>query len=256
MMSDDKPDSPATEGQAADAAPATEAADAAAENKSAWAQKGSEAELQALKEENAQLKDRLLRTMAEMENLRKRTERDKADTAKYAISQFARSVLTIGDNIRRAIDAVPRDAVENDAPLRALLEGVEVTERELINVLERHGIKRLEPKGERFDPHLHQAMLEVENKDVPAGMVQDVLQAGYVIGERVLRPALVSVTKGGPPLAAEAREEARRPANNNIPEPQQPQAPAEDEAGPEGDGNGTDGKGTDGTVGSRVDRSA
>jgi molecular chaperone GrpE len=116
-------------------------------------------ELEALKEENADLKDRLLRAAAEMENLRRRTERDKSDTAKFAVSNFARDTLTIADNIARAIAHVPEDAAEEDPALKSFLEGIKVTERELMNVMERHGIARLDPKGERFDPNKHQAML-------------------------------------------------------------------------------------------------
>jgi len=154
-------------------------------------------ELETLKEENADLKDRLLRAAAEMENVRRRTERDKADSVKFAISNFARDVLTIGDNIARAIEHVPADAAEEDTALKSFLEGIQVTERELLNVMERHGIARLNPKGERFDPNQHQAMFEVDNADVPDGTIVEVIQAGYVIAERVLRPALVGVAKGG-----------------------------------------------------------
>ena len=144
------------------------------------------------------MKDKVLRTAAEMENLRRRTERDKADTAKFAISNFARDVLTIADNIARAIEHVPEEAAEADEALKSFLEGIQVTERELLNVLERHGIVRVDPKGERFDPNKHQAMFEVENTGVPEGTVVEVVQQGYSIAERVLRPALVGVAKGGP----------------------------------------------------------
>jgi len=168
-------------------------ADSSENGDSGWA-KG---ELAALIEQNAELKDQVLRLAAEMENLRRRTERDKADMAKYAISSFARDVLTIGDNISRAIEHVPEEAAEKDPALKNFLEGMRVTERELLNVMERHGIARHDPKGEKFDPNKHQAMFEAENKDVAEGTIVEVVQAGYVIAGRVLRPALVGVARGG-----------------------------------------------------------
>jgi molecular chaperone GrpE len=160
------------------------------------------AELTALIAENSDMRDRLLRTMADMENLRRRTEREKADNARYAISNFARDVLTVGDNLRRTIEHVPAEAAAQDPALKSFLDGVELTERELLNVLERHGVTRIDPVGQRFDPNCHQAMYEVENPDVPEGTVVDVMQAGYVIGDRCLRPALVAVAKGGAKQAA------------------------------------------------------
>ena len=142
------------------------------------------ADLTALLTENAEMRDRLLRTMADMENLRRRTDREKTDTARYAISNFARDVLTVGDNLKRTIDHVPAEAAAQDPALKSFLEGVELTERELLNVLDRHGVTRIEPLGARFDPNCHQAMYEVQNPDVPEGTVVDVMQAGYVIGDR------------------------------------------------------------------------
>lgn len=166
-----------------------------------------------LREENAQLKDRLLRAAADMENLRRRTERDKADTAKFAISNFARDVLTIADSIARAIAHVPEEAAEADEALKSFLDGMRVTERELLNILERHGIVRVDPKGERFDPNKHQAMFEVENTDVPEGTIVEVVQQGYSIAERVLRPAMVGVAKGGPKPAKTDKEEDSKQAS-------------------------------------------
>ena len=147
--------------------------------------------------ENAEMRDRLLRTLADMENLRRRTEREKADTARYAITNFARDVLTVGDNLKRTVDHVPAEAAAQDPALKTFLEGVELTERELLNVLERHGVTRIEPLGQRFDPNFQQAMFEVQNPDVAEGTVVDVMQSGYAIGDRCLRPALVAVAKGG-----------------------------------------------------------
>ena len=145
----------------------------------------------------ADLTDRLLRAHAEMDNLRKRTERDKEDTAKYAITKFARDVLSVGDNLRRATAAVPAGAADADPALKALVEGVAMTEREFLNVLERNNVKRLDPEGEAFDPHQHQAMIEIENAQVPPGTVVQVYQPGYVLEDRVLRPAMVVVAKAG-----------------------------------------------------------
>jgi molecular chaperone GrpE len=151
--------------------------------------------------ENSELKDRSLRLAAEMENLRMRTARDVRDAKAYSVSGFARDVLGVADNLRRALDALPPEARDgHDKGLMNLIEGVELTERTLIASLERHGVHKLEPQGQKFDPNFHQAMFEVPNPDVPNNTVVQVVQAGYVIGERVLRPAMVGVAKGGPKL--------------------------------------------------------
>ena len=156
----------------------------------------------ALEREHAEMKDRLLRTLAEMENLRKRTEREVADARLYGASSFARDMLAVADNMRRALDAVPADERANaDAGMKSLLEGVELTERELLKGLEKNGIRQFNPQGEKFDPNIHQAMYEVPDASVPAGSIVQVVQPGYMIGERVLRPALVGVSKGGPKVA-------------------------------------------------------
>ncbi|MDX2155321.1 MAG: nucleotide exchange factor GrpE [Hyphomicrobiaceae bacterium] len=154
-------------------------------------------EVARLKAEAADLKDRLLRAHAEMDNVRKRLEKEKADLAKFAITKFARDVVGIGDNVQRAIDAVPAKSAEQDPSLKSFLEGVSMIEREFLNVLEKHGVKRLDPKGEQFNPHLHQAVMEMPVADVPSGTVTQVFQAGYTIEDRVLRPAMVVVAKGG-----------------------------------------------------------
>lgn len=173
------------------------------------------ADLEALLAENADMRDRLLRTMADMENLRARTEREKGDTARYAISNFARDVLTIGDNLRRAIEHVPAEAAAQDPALKSFLEGVELTERELLNMLEKYGVTKLEPLGQRFDPNTQQAMYEVPNPEVPEGTVVEVMQAGYTIGDRVLRPALVAVSKGGAKPAPQAKPESSPAQDGN-----------------------------------------
>jgi molecular chaperone GrpE len=146
--------------------------------------------------EAAEFKDKLLRTLAEMENLRKRTEREVADARLYGIASFAREVLAVADNMHRALEAVDAELREHpDNKIKALIEGVELTERELLKSLEKHGVKKFSPAAEKFDPNLHQAMFELESADVPPSHVAQVIQAGYMIGDRVLRPALVAVAK-------------------------------------------------------------
>lgn len=166
--------------------------------------------VEALETEVSDLKDRLLRTLAEMENLRRRSEREMADTRQYAVANFARDMLTVSDNLRRAIDALPAEARQNTDPaLAALIEGVEVTERGLAQTLQKFGVRPIDATGEKFDPSHHQAMFEVESTEVPAGTVAEVVQTGYLIGERVLRPALVGVAKGGAKPAAKATDNRR-----------------------------------------------
>lgn len=148
-------------------------------------------------DEIADLKDQLLRSAAEMQNLRRRTQKDVADARSFSISGFARDILGVADNLRRAIDHVA-EADKEHAGLKTLIEGVEMTEREMLNVMEKNGVKQINPEGERFDPNFHQAMFEVANPEVPNNTVAQVVQVGYVIGERVLRPAMVGVAKGGP----------------------------------------------------------
>src|SRR5262245_46072780 len=175
-----------------------------------------------LRAETADLKDKLLRAHAEVDNIRKRAEREKEETAKYAVTRFARDVVNVGDNFQRAIDAVPAGAAEQDSALKSFLEGVTMTERELLNVLERHGIKRIQPINEPFNPHQHQAVMEIQRTDVPAGTVVQVFQAGYTIEDRVLRPAMVAVAKGGPkpaPAPDGSASPTVPPAANQNPPP-------------------------------------
>jgi molecular chaperone GrpE len=156
-------------------------------------------ELTQLTAENSDLRDRLLRIMAEMENFRRRSDRERTDGMKYAISDFARDAVSIGDNLRRAIEAAQKEPLEQNPALKTLLEGVEVTERELFKVFERHGVTRFDPLGEKFDPHVHEAMVKVDVPGAPADTIVQVLHAGYKIGDRILRPAAVIVAKGGIP---------------------------------------------------------
>jgi molecular chaperone GrpE len=155
--------------------------------------------------ERDDLKDKLLRTLADMENLRRRTEREIADAKAYAVTSFARDMLGAADNLRRAQESLPDAARSTEEPaLKALIEGVDLTERDLLKTLERHGVRKIEPLGEKFDPNMHQAMFEAPDAEVAKGLVSKVVQSGYKIGERVLRPALVGVSAGAPkPQAAE-----------------------------------------------------
>ena len=159
-----------------------------------------------LEAENADVKDRMMRLAADMENLRRRTEREVKDARTYAVTNFSREMLSVMDNLRRTLAAVPADARENgDAGLATLLDGVELTERGMLATLEKFGVKKLEPEGQRFDPNFHQAMFEVPNTEVLNNTVVQVVQDGYAIGDRVLRPAMVGVSKGGPKVAAEPK---------------------------------------------------
>jgi molecular chaperone GrpE len=153
-------------------------------------------EIAALKEDTGTLKDRLLRLAAEMENLRKRTEREKAEATLYAATNFARDLLSVADNLGRALAAMPPEArATADEATQNLLTGIEVTERELLNSFQRHGIRKIETVGQKFDPHMHQAIFEVPTKEHPPGTVVQEMQAGFAIGERCLRPAMVGVAK-------------------------------------------------------------
>ncbi len=172
---------------------------------------GNGEEIARLKAEAADYKDRLLRAHAEMDNVRKRLEREKADASRFAITKFARDVVGVGDNVQRAIDAVPHRAAKQDPALKSFVDGVTMIEREFLSVLERHGIKRLDPKGEPFNPHHHQAVMEMPSPDVPSGTVTQVFQAGYMIEDRVLRPAMVAVARGGMKPAAPPAEAAPQP---------------------------------------------
>ncbi len=154
-------------------------------------------ELETLRAENAGLKDRLLRTMADMENMRRRTDREVADSRIYGATNFARDMLGVVDNLRRGVESVAAEA-ENDPALASFLEGVKLTEADFLSRLQRHGVKKIEPQGQKFDPNKHEALFEIPDESVPAGTVVQVMEGGYTIGERVLRPAKVGVSRGGP----------------------------------------------------------
>jgi molecular chaperone GrpE len=171
----------------------------------AEAERDGFAVVEALNAENAGLKDRVLRTLAEMENLRRRTEREAADARTYAVTAFARDMLNVVDNLTRALESLPENArAAGDDVLKSLIDGVELTARDLSAALARHGVKKQEPQGEKFDPNFHQAMFEMPDETLPSGTVTKVVQSGWTIGDRVLRPAMVGVSKGGPkPVKAE-----------------------------------------------------
>jgi molecular chaperone GrpE len=159
--------------------------------------------LQALQDEVASLKDQRLRALAEAENIRRRADKEKADASQYAVTKFARDMLGIADNFARALAAVPaniRDAA--DPQVKAVLDGVEATDRQLIQTLERYGVKPVDTSDGKFDPNLHQAIAEVPGNGKPAGAIVDVVQQGYTIGERLLRPAMVTVAKKDVPAQA------------------------------------------------------
>ena len=158
--------------------------------------------LTALEAELAEQKDRLLRALAETENVRRRAQREREDASKYAVTGFAKDLLSAADNLRRALESLPEAEIK-DEHTRSLLAGVAATERELLSVFERHGIRRIDPKGDPFDHNFHQAIFEAERNDHPSGTVVEVLQPGYVLHDRLLRPAMVGVAKAGakPPLS-------------------------------------------------------
>jgi len=153
-----------------------------------------------LESEVAALKDQLLRTLADGENLRRRTEREKTDMSKYAITSFARQIVSVADNLTRALESVAEEARNGDEELNNLYVGIEMTEKELQNSFEQFHIKVVNSIGQKFDHNLHQAMFEVEDPDQPAGLVVQEMQKGYVLHDRLLRPAMVGVSKGGPKL--------------------------------------------------------
>ena len=161
------------------------------------AEAGADAE-KTPEEESAELKDRLLRSLAENENLIRRARRDREDATKYAAANFARDMLSVSDNLRRAMDAVPPELRESDDAAKAFLEGVELTERELLSTLERHGITRISPLGEKFNHDLHEALFEVPTNDADPGTVVQVMEEGYTIHDRLLRAARVGIAKALP----------------------------------------------------------
>jgi molecular chaperone GrpE len=203
--SDDAP----TVGEPASAAATESAAAAVAEQAIMETAAADETQLAALEAEIAKLKDERLRALAEIENVRRRAQRDRQDASQYAISGFARDLLSVADNLQRALASVDPGARGSDPALDALMSGVEMTERELMAIFERHGVKHIEAEGALFDPHVHEAMFEIPNPAVAQGTVLQVVQQGYLLHDRTLRPARVGIARGGPkPAAAEAASAA------------------------------------------------
>lgn len=154
-------------------------------------------ETDALRAEVAQLKEQLLRAMADAENTRNRARKDRDEAAKYAASGIAKDLLSVADNLRRALESVPTEAIEQNEHLKSLVTGVEMTEKSLLEAFEKNHIKRIDPVGERLNPHYHEAMVEIEDPERAAGTVSQVFEPGYVLHDRLLRPARVAVSKGG-----------------------------------------------------------
>jgi len=178
--------------------PSAPANDTGAADEAATAPASPEERIAALETELADAQDRLLRALAETENTRRRAQRERLDAEKYSIGRFAEGLLSVADNLRRALDSLPETEIKDDRT-RSLLEGVAATERELLAAFERHGLKRIDAKGAKFDHNFHQAVFELANTGRPAGTVVEVLQPGYVLHDRLLRPAMVGVAKGGAP---------------------------------------------------------
>jgi len=165
----------------------------------------------------AELKDRLLRTMADLENLRRRADKEKVESIQYGLTRFAGDLLAVADTLERALASINAEGRESASDsVKTVLDGVELTSKELLRVFEKHGIKRIDPKGARFDPHLHTAIAQVPAPTVPDGSVVDVAQAGYSIGERLLRPAMVVVGTGGPKPSSEPPPEAGKTVDTSA----------------------------------------
>ncbi len=180
---------------------AAEKENAAQENKDASAAEGDQqqdrdaAALEALLAENAEMKDKMLRALAEVENIRRRSQKEREDTAKYAVTSFARDLVTVADNLRRALDSVPEEAAAGNELLQNILTGVAATEKQLLSALENAGIVKIMPGEEKFDPNFHEVMFEAEIPGKTAGHIIEVLEPGYMIHDRLLRPARVGVAK-------------------------------------------------------------
>ena len=151
--------------------------------------------IQALNAENVELKDRLLRALAETDNVRKRGERERQDASQYAVARFARDMLEIADNFARALSHLPQTVRNADPQIKAVIEGVEATERQLLAKMANHGVKPIDTADAKFDPNLHQAIAEVPGEGKPPGSIVNVVQSGYTIGDRLLRPAMVTVAR-------------------------------------------------------------
>ncbi|MCG8354049.1 MAG: nucleotide exchange factor GrpE [Kiloniellales bacterium] len=237
-MSDRKPNGAGPEAESDVEAKAAEATEAEAQEPAAETAEGEAADIlieeesgilpesetdpvAELEAEVASLKDQLLRSMAEVENVRRRTRRERDEAIKYAAAPLIKDLLGVADNLARALESVPKEDEANEA-LAPLVAGLKLTEKELVTAFERHNIVKIEPLGERLDPHRHEAMFEIPDPSQPAGVIAQVVQAGYLLHDRLLRPARVGVTKGGPAAAASSEED---PADEAQPEPEAPSEP-------------------------------
>ena len=247
---DDRPEAEPEEREAIEAAAEAEAA----EDEAAEAE-GPEPALQKvlaeLEAEKAKLKEQLLRTLAEMENVRRRAQRDREDSARFAAAPLAKDLLSVRDNLTRAIASVPEEALAEDGQLKAFFEGIVLTERSLMDAFARHHIEAIDPLGEKMDPHQHEAMFEVPDSDQPTGTVAQVIEVGYRLHERLLRPARVGVAKGGsaakPAPKAEAEEQTAEAAKDAA-------APPSDKGPAKGSDGGSEGEPDgEGKPGQRVD---
>lgn len=190
-------------------------------------EQGQDDPLAVLREEAESLRDQLLRALAEVENTRRRAQKDKQEAARYAPAPLARDLLAVSDNLSRALQSVPEELAKSDERVKSLIDGLEMTRRELQGVFEKHDIVKIEPFGEKLNPHHHEAMFEIEDTSQEPGTVLQVIEPGYLLHDRLLRPARVGVAKGGPKGDAKARAK------------EAPQAPANEDAEPE-EGKGED----------------
>ena len=201
----------------------------------------AEARIAELEAQVAEMRDRYVRAYAETENLRKRSEREKSDVSKYAVTNFARDMVAIADNLKRAVEAAGGSETEQSPQMKALLDGVVLTDQELQKALEKHGVRSIAAKGEIFDPHKHQAVMEQDDPSVAAGTVLQVFQDGYEIGDRVLRPSMVVVSKGGakPVKSTEPQPAAEAPAAANDDAAEPSNTDEVEQTGPDASGDET-----------------
>lgn len=219
---------PQSQGETTQANPQPPAGDAGVDSQKPEAAKAyvdpsiaAEARIAELEAQVSEMRDRYVRAYAETENIRKRSEREKADVSKYAVTNFAKDMVAIADNLGRAVEAAGGAGEEQSPQMKALLDGVLLTAQELKKALENHGVRSIAAKDEQFDPHKHQAVMEQEDTSVPSGTILQVFQEGYEIGERVLRPSMVVVSKGGakPVKSSEAQPKASPAPANDAAEP-------------------------------------
>ena len=210
----DEGEQPAGTGEAPEAAAKP---DATAKTAPGQTDAQADPRIAALEAQVAELKEQLLRELAEAENLRKRFTREREEQAKYAVAPLAKDLLPAVDNLRRALDSIPPEAIGSDERLKGLMAGVEMTEKAILDALGKHQISVVDPKGEKMNPHRHEAMVEIPDAETPAGHVSQVFEKGYLMHDRLLRPARVAVSKGGPPAAPGTGPQATGPGQQSGP---------------------------------------